>query len=178
MGSPTTHYEPIDLNRGVKMKLRINKPTICMYKDSPGVYYNSAGAPVSEAVAADAGFDVKHQVGERLVREKMEKYEADLRADSEKKVEEFREEVESEVQAEVASPPKQKAGLDSGYVTKTNATGAPRATKFHLMKHITRGMWNVIHIDSGVVAAERIKTKEAEDFILEEAHRLGMADMG
>lgn len=62
----------IDYNRGVLKKVH-NKlgVDVYMYKDTPGVYLNAYGTEVSEALAAEAGFDIETLGRARLKRERM-----------------------------------------------------------------------------------------------------------
>jgi hypothetical protein len=49
----------IDINRGVTLCVTTDGVEVYMYKDTPGVYLNAYGKPVTEALAARAGFDVE-----------------------------------------------------------------------------------------------------------------------
>lgn len=61
----------IDLNRGVrKQYAKESNIEVYMYKDDPGVFLDRSGEPLSEAIAADAGFDIESL---KKKREKMEK---------------------------------------------------------------------------------------------------------
>ena len=49
----------VDLDRGVTIKLLPEGKRVCMYKDTPGVYFDGTGEEVSEDEAQLAGFDTK-----------------------------------------------------------------------------------------------------------------------
>jgi hypothetical protein len=50
----------IDLDRGVEYRaIGQHGPSIYMYADDPGTYLDAHGVPVSDELAAAAGFDVK-----------------------------------------------------------------------------------------------------------------------
>ena len=67
----------IDLNRGVTIREEPSSHAqVFMYKDSPGVYLNTYGQEVPEALARAAGFPVEELAKER-------KFKADLAAAAE-----------------------------------------------------------------------------------------------
>lgn len=55
----------LDINRPTVIKTHKSGARVAMYKDSPGVFLDIRGRPVSEDMARNAGFDV-----DRLLREK------------------------------------------------------------------------------------------------------------
>ena len=65
---------PINLNRGVSK--RVHQATgiqVVMYKDSPGVYYDTVGNPVSAELASQAGFQVSEEILQKQKNDKMAK---------------------------------------------------------------------------------------------------------
>ncbi len=50
---------PVDLNRGVTIRITAGGMRVHMYKDEPGVYRTVTGALLSEKVAFEAGFPVQ-----------------------------------------------------------------------------------------------------------------------
>lgn len=70
----------IDYDRGVL--IRIHEKTgvdVNMYVDSPGVYLSNHGTPVSESLAAEAGFDVERHRREKIIRERTSEAEEAIR---------------------------------------------------------------------------------------------------
>lgn len=64
----------IDLNRGVSK--RVHQATgiqVVMYKDAPGVYYDTVGNPVSAELASQAGFQVSEEILQKQKNDKMAK---------------------------------------------------------------------------------------------------------
>ena len=61
----------IDYNRGVTKRIHTSGVEIYMYKDTPGEYLNARGDPVSEELAASAGFPVEELKKAKLKRERM-----------------------------------------------------------------------------------------------------------
>jgi len=56
---------PVDLEKGVIMKVSPAFGYVCMYSDEPGVYLTMKGAPVSPDVARSCGFDVDADMKEK-----------------------------------------------------------------------------------------------------------------
>lgn len=67
----------IDLNRGVTKRIHPDGFAVCMYKDDPGVYYDSTGTPLSMEVAKEARFPVEQYA---RARERLAKAKAALEA--------------------------------------------------------------------------------------------------
>lgn len=65
MGNETVTEEAIDLNRGISKRTHANGVQVCMYKDSPGLYYDVNANELTDEFAAEAGFDIKHQAAEK-----------------------------------------------------------------------------------------------------------------
>lgn len=80
----------IDLNRGVSMRSHPSGFRVAMYKEEPGVFYDMNGEPVSDELAAKAGFDVETL---RLERQKQEKL-----AEARKRIEEEYKTAEQDVE--------------------------------------------------------------------------------
>lgn len=173
-------YEPVDLDRGVAMQRADEKSQyVCMYVDSPGEYFNEAGTPLPEAAAAAAGFDVNHEAGEKWHAEQMAAYEEKLRAESDRKMEEFHQESlggqsahEPELTSTHSHPKVGDYFVDSPLVTLKDKKGDPRETEFHGMRARGGGRWNVVHKDTGIIAGPNLKKEEAIDFMIREADRL------
>lgn len=72
----------IDLDRGVRIgRDRDTKVYVYMYMDTPGVYLNAFGKPVSEGLAKMAGFEVEKLRRERLRRERLAEFNSELNAE-------------------------------------------------------------------------------------------------
>lgn len=70
-------HTPIDLDRGVSMRvipITANKALagsmVCMYKDTPGLYYARNGVPLDPELARLAGFDVEADLRDKARIEK------------------------------------------------------------------------------------------------------------
>lgn len=62
----------VDYNRGLTKKIHLKTGVdVYMYKDTPGVYLNAYGTPVTEEFAKEAGFDVVTYGREKLKRERI-----------------------------------------------------------------------------------------------------------
>lgn len=62
----------IDYDRGVIIRTEPKTGVdVYMYRDSPGVWLNAYGTPVTEELAKMAGFDVERYSKERIKRERM-----------------------------------------------------------------------------------------------------------
>lgn len=61
----------IDLNRGVTKRFHSSGVAVCMYKDAPGVYLDTAGNELNDKIAAEAGFPVDAYAKERQRRDRM-----------------------------------------------------------------------------------------------------------
>lgn len=59
---------PIDLDRGVSIRITSQGMRVNMYKDEPGVYRTVTGALLSEKVAFEAGFPVQKLAEEREIQ--------------------------------------------------------------------------------------------------------------
>lgn len=71
----------IDLDRGVTMKQSyISETRVYMYKDEPGSFYDDFGRPVSEAVAAAAGFDTVALGRVKFLQDKKNQFQAEIDA--------------------------------------------------------------------------------------------------
>lgn len=71
----------IDIDRGVTGRSSYLNPelgTVYMYKDDPGIYFNTHGQGVSETVARLAGYDVEALARVRERKEKLAEFEADM----------------------------------------------------------------------------------------------------
>lgn len=66
----------IDLNRGVTIRLHRQGFRVCMYKDAPGLYFDSSGRELPAAVAAQAGFDVDTDAREARKRKAIDEARA------------------------------------------------------------------------------------------------------
>ena len=76
---------PIDLDRGVNIKQSFLSPTrVLMYKDNPGEYFDDNGTPVSDAVAAAAGFDVAALGRIKFLSDKKSQFQAEIDAELKK----------------------------------------------------------------------------------------------
>lgn len=71
----------IDLDRGVTKRIHPHGFGVCMYKDDPGVYYDTSGNKVADEVAKEAGFPVDGYAKERQRREKLAKAMAEINAE-------------------------------------------------------------------------------------------------
>lgn len=71
----------VDLDRGVCQRRHPDGMLIGYYKDSPGVYFDERGEPVSEAVAAAAGHDVRSAKIERVKRQKLDEARRQIEAE-------------------------------------------------------------------------------------------------
>lgn len=64
----------IDYDRGVIISQhKASGMDVFMYVDTPGVYLNAFGAPVSDQLAKEAGYDVEKFGKDKLKRERMAK---------------------------------------------------------------------------------------------------------
>lgn len=62
----------IDYDRGVHIRKVENLGLdVFMYVDSPGVYLNAHGTPVTSEIAAQAGFPVEEHLKQRRIKERM-----------------------------------------------------------------------------------------------------------
>jgi hypothetical protein len=69
----------IDLDRGVEIhRDNATKIYVGMYVDKPGDFFDMRGRPVPDKFAEDAGFDVAKLSKEKIKREKMAEFAADL----------------------------------------------------------------------------------------------------
>lgn len=60
----------VDYNRGVTIRMHPRGFDVNMYKDTPGVFYGSNGKAISEQIALEAGFNIKHLLS---LKEKQDK---------------------------------------------------------------------------------------------------------
>jgi len=68
----------IDLDRGVVKRNHASGMQVVMYKDKPGVFYDNRGTLVSDALAADAGFNVEQLRREQKRQELLSNYSQQL----------------------------------------------------------------------------------------------------
>lgn len=84
----------IDLDRPFLMRKAASmNMKIFMYFDTPGVYLNVHGAPVSIALAEKAGFDTKKWAKAKLKNDKMAEFKAKIEAELEMEPEDENEEI-------------------------------------------------------------------------------------
>lgn len=71
----------IDRARGCSIRIHSAGFRVVMYKDAPGVFYDERGQKVSEAVAAQAGFDTETLGRERQKQERMAEFRKQVEAE-------------------------------------------------------------------------------------------------
>lgn len=71
----------IDRNRGCTIKMHASGFRVVMYKDAPGHYYDERGEAVAERMAEQAGFDVEGLRRERIKKERLAAYQAQVEAE-------------------------------------------------------------------------------------------------
>lgn len=72
----------VDYNRGLSKKIHLKTGVdVYMYKDTPGVYLNAYGTPVTEEFAKEAGFDTDTLGKEKLKRERIAQVTAMVEAE-------------------------------------------------------------------------------------------------
>ena len=72
----------VDYNRGLTKKIHLKTGVdVYMYKDTPGVYLNAYGTPVTEDFAKEAGFDTVTYGKEKLKRERIAQVTAMVEAE-------------------------------------------------------------------------------------------------
>ncbi len=70
----------IDYNRGVQIQTHRTGVDVYMYIDTPGVYLNAYGTPVSEQLAKEAGYDVERYSRAKLAKDLVAKAKAEIEA--------------------------------------------------------------------------------------------------
>lgn len=76
----------LDLDRGVTIRFHpSNRMQVCMYDDTPGVYYTQTGDPIAPELARQAGYYVERDIRRKLANERLaaarRTIEAELRAE-------------------------------------------------------------------------------------------------
>lgn len=66
----------VDLDRGCTIRIHPSGFRVIMYKDAPGEYLGERGEPMTEAIAAQAGFDVDALGRERAKKKRLDEYRA------------------------------------------------------------------------------------------------------
>jgi hypothetical protein len=176
--------EDIDLNRGLVQKpLPKGGPLISMCKTVPGVFFDSNGIKVDDAMAASAGFDVGELRREKAKGEALEtqrkKIEAQFSAETARLDGMSDAELEEEGLVPAGSllpdPVEAAEPLDrTPFITKTSS-GEPRRARVVTdgpvkeMQYDAKAKgWSVRDCDSGKVLGSKLTKDKATELLLAE----------
>lgn len=146
--------KPIDLDEGVIIRsLGKGKGQVLMYAGMPGLYLNPKGGLTEDALAVQAGFEVKTDRAEANVQFEIRAAEEAIRARGREVELAIRGEASAEARARMSPAPDKPfpfeeerdelSSEDEDLVTEYNAKGDPKGTEhFHLV-HIGAGRWTV-----------------------------------
>ena len=160
------------------MRRHTDDSWVCMYRDTPGVYFDAKGFEIPASKAREANFDVGGQLTEKMIRQQVAELEESLRVKRVDEVESLREKIgkmsDDELVAEFgqvagSDPDPEPVTLDTNLrtdaeviINRTNA-GKPRETSKHKLKHRGRGTYDVLSKITGMAEVEKVSEAVAID---------------